>query len=259
MRRQWSTLVVLVGSLVFLSSLYLPWRQATCGNTQSGSFKGPGDVAGLPNLFLSSCRSIDGLSSNVGRAAAVIALVLLTVALTALVRPDLEARLPLGTCALATTYFAAAVARQTVSLARRQPAESLPLHARLGTYLGLAAAVLVLFAAATPQARDLMRDRSVLSLTRFTFAAGLLATFLLPWQSYPYKGEPTITFLGIERPATIIAAGCGLLLPLVLWRADPHTPLDTLLLAATAALLTGAAISRATTGLGLQSFKALDG
>lgn len=80
MRRQWSTVVVLAASLVFLASLYLPWQAATC-NPQGGG-------AGLLDLFSSSCQSIDGLfPPDVGAAAALAALVLAALAVTALVRP----------------------------------------------------------------------------------------------------------------------------------------------------------------------------
>ncbi len=237
MRRQWSTLVVLAGSLVFLASLYLPWQQATCDTTPAD---GSGGILGLLNP---PCRSIDGLNSEVGHAAALVTLLLVAVATAALLRRGLENRLPLGTCALTVAYFAIAVARETESLARQRPAESLPFHAHLGTFLGLGAAALTLFAATAPRARELVWDRSPPSLARLSAVACLLGTFLLPWQSLSHTGEPTITFLGIERPAGILAAVCAVFLLAACWETGTRAFARPSLLALLTALLTGAALT----------------
>ena len=232
MRRQWSTLVVLAGSLVFLASLYLPWQAARCDQNGGG---------GLFH-FLSSCQSIDPLPLGLGPAAVLAGLVLGALAVTVLVRPHLEDRLPIGTSALAMGYFAIALTQSTASQARRFEIFGDPLHTAFGAYLGVAAAALAALSAAVPRRRELFWDRSALSLLRLGLVAGFLATLVLPWQSASRKGA-TLTVLGIEGSAGILATGCVLILPLVWWKADPRSRVDGILLAATTVLLTGAIIT----------------
>src|SRR2546421_10619655 len=98
MRRSWSALA-LVGALLLLASLYLPWEKASSGSR---------DPTGFLNLFPDPL-SVDGWSSGAGPAAALSALLLAAVAAAAVVRPGLSRRLPLGQCALFVGYFAVAV------------------------------------------------------------------------------------------------------------------------------------------------------
>src|SRR5438093_13366491 len=104
MRRAWPVCVFAVGGLVLLASLYLPWLEPSAK---------PGGPAGL-NLF-SLSFDIDGLSTDVGDAAALSALLVVGVAVAGMVRPRLTDRLPLGYCALLASYFAIAVGAEARS------------------------------------------------------------------------------------------------------------------------------------------------
>ena len=84
---------------MLLASFYLPWQSpGSCREQEYFGNQGE-TVCGLLNLF-SGDSTIEGLSSEVGRAAALFALLLVAVAALAWIRPNLAPRLPLGRCAL---------------------------------------------------------------------------------------------------------------------------------------------------------------
>ena len=151
MRRSSSAFVLLVGSLVFLVSLYQPWQEASVHEQQ--------DVAGLLNLF-GRTLTVDGWSSGIGEAAALAALLLAAVAILALARPELADRLPLGLCALVVGYFGLAVAVQARSVAhqreRHYEGHDVDFQFAWGSYLGVAAAIAVLLAAAAMRRQELV-------------------------------------------------------------------------------------------------------
>ena len=90
-------LVVLVGSLVFLASLFLPWQERSCD--------GSGGVSGL---VCTSISGIAGRSFEVGQAAILVALILAACAV-ATIRPPEADRLPLGLLAALEVFLALAV------------------------------------------------------------------------------------------------------------------------------------------------------
>jgi hypothetical protein len=237
-RRQWGFLLLLVGALTFLVSLYLPWQRASC---DTDCLRGQGADAALRNLF-GEDLTVDGWSSGVGEAAALLALILAAVAVVALARPKLADRLPLGVCALMVGYFGFAVAAETGSVAERSEIgrDGFDLHYAYGAYLGVAAAVVVLLAAAALRRSQVVRHNTVFELALLAFPVVVLLAFLLPWGRL--SSPPPITVLGIASPAAVVAAVLTLCL-LGVSRRTVDARRERLLLAGTVALFTGAAFS----------------
>jgi hypothetical protein len=227
-RRIWSVLLLLAGALLLLASLYLPWQE----------FRGR---AGVFSLFAAS-PTLDGWSTAVGPAAALFALLLATMAVVALARPDLTARLPLGRCALFAGYFGLAVGAQTRSVASGLQLQHV--HFAYGAYLGIAGVVVALLAASVMRWRELVQCRSAARLAVLILVVGLLVALLLPWQRSTW-GPPTL--LGIASPAAVVAAVLLLCLLVAWWRVDSAARADgRLVLSAAAAVFTGAAVGSIT-------------
>ena len=162
---------------MLLASLYFPWRASSCSDESFGGQGGT--VCGLLHSFPSQ-RTIEGLSPEVGRAAALFALVLAAVGVAAWARPGLARRLPLGRCALLAGYFGIAVGIQTRSEAHQQGVGE-TFHFAYGAYVGLAATIVILVAAGVDRRGELAHYRSATGLVLLLLVAGLLGAFLLPW------------------------------------------------------------------------------
>lgn len=196
-------------------SLYLPWQSAgSCSESEYFGNQG-GTVCGLLNSF-SGGRTLDGLSAEVGRTAALFALVLVAVAAAAWARPGLMRRLPLGRCALLAAYFGIAVGVQMRSETHQQGLGG-SFHFAYGAYVGLAAAIVILIAAGAERRRELARHGSASSIVLLLLVAGLLAAFLLPWVRGESRfGDETVvtfTFLGITSAVADVAAVFAVCLP----------------------------------------------
>src|SRR5712691_11847362 len=165
--RRLSSALLLVGGLLVLASLYLPWQEASCNSAQCG--------AGLLGGFVAETQSVDGWSSQVGAATALVALLLAAVAGVALLRPWLATRLPLGLCALLAGYFAFAVAAVARSNAhyRELGSRALHFHYAYGAYLGVAGGIVALLAAAALHRDELVRDRSLSRVAALALVVGL--------------------------------------------------------------------------------------
>jgi hypothetical protein len=134
------SLALLAGALGLLVSLYLLWRTATCRAQEY--FGAPVSCDPL-NLF-SSQGLYEGIETSVGHVAGLFAVLLIFLAAASLVRPRLARRLPLGRAALAASYFTLAVGLESRSDARDGIFDSMYAY---GAYVGLAAGLIVLFAA----------------------------------------------------------------------------------------------------------------
>jgi hypothetical protein len=241
MRRPWSFLLLLSGAVASLTSLYLPWQRASCGPE---CLRAQGGDAALLNLFPGSL-TIDGWSSGVGEAAALLALLLAAVAVIALARPNLAGRLPFGLCALLVGYFGLAVAAQARSVANQSELgfKGVDFHYAFGAYLGVAAAGTVLLAAAAMRRGEVVPHRSISRLAFFTLLVVLLVAFLLPWERFASPAR--VTVLGIATPAAVVAAVLTLCLLVISWRPGPARTVR-LVLTLAVALFTGAAFSSLT-------------
>jgi hypothetical protein len=100
--RRFALFILLVSTLTFLTSLFLPWRQMHVAGG-NGSF-------GLPGAF--SDDGFDGWIGGVGDVAVLLAVASVFACLGALVRPRLAEKLPLGGLGVGLGYLAAAVAVQ---------------------------------------------------------------------------------------------------------------------------------------------------
>ena len=229
MVRSWAPAVLLIAGFALITSLYLPWQQATCGAFDY--FQSGPPTAGLTNLSSGGCTSFDGWSTGIGAAAALFAVLSVAVGAAALARPN-SFGAALGQCALSAGYFGLAIAVRA-PLDARQESRVLhqPFHYAYGTYLGIAAAaVLLLFAWVTPL-RDHVRFAPA-NLLAFVLAVGLLVAFLLPWAQFNRTTEP-----GLLLAPGLAGAALASLVPLVFWR--PELPA----LGAAVALVTAGAVS----------------
>jgi hypothetical protein len=203
MKRRLPLYVLLVSALVFLASLFLPWRETTAQAPPFGS-----GVHGLLNLFAGG--SVEGWVAIVGDVAVllVVAVVLATVA--ALHRPQLVARLPIGGLGVALGYFAVAVAMEVHTLSGefrggftgRPPTPHTSWA--YGFYLGLASAGIATLSALASRRSELLRPRGAAEAAVLVFGVGLLISFLLPWVGS--RGPGALSIHGIENPAAVIAA-----------------------------------------------------
>jgi hypothetical protein len=182
-------------------------------------------------------RTTDGLSSELGRAAALFALLLAALAAAAWARPSLGRRLPLGRCALLAGYIGLAVGVETHKNANP---EGFDAHFAYGAYVGLAAIIVILAAAAAERHRELARYLSASRLVLLVLVAGLLVAFLLPWWEQGEFGSLTVTSIGLISPAAVVAAALALCLP-GFWSRPGAGPEERLGFAAAVALFTGAA------------------
>jgi hypothetical protein len=221
-------------------SLYLPWRTATC---QAQEYFGAPVSCDLLNLF-SSRSSYDGIETSVGHVAGLFALLLIFVAAASLVRPGLARRLPLGCAALAASYFSLVVGLESRSDTRNRNFDSMYAY---GAYVGLAAGLVVLFAAAVARRDALARLRSgsAPQLASSLLAALVLVAYLLPWwKEAPVGGEgapPPATLIGISASAAVVGAA------LAIWLAagwSAALPAERVGLAASVALFTVGAAAR---------------
>jgi hypothetical protein len=215
-------LVVLLGSaLVFLVSLYLPWRS------------GPHGI--LP--------SVDGWGADAGYAAALTAVAIVWAAVAGVLRPTFAAKLPLGGLGIALAYFAYGALSQIHSSVEAQ-ALGASGHGSwaYGSYLGVAAATLAGLAALVLRREQLVRRRPAGELAAAVLGLGLVASFLLPWETFAGFGD--LARVGLDTPPAPIAAA-WLLVGAGRWLGDAGVARLRLVVALIAAVLTGAAASGA--------------
>jgi hypothetical protein len=158
--------VILGSSLAFLASLFLNWTSAPVVPQNSGALS-------ILNLF--STFSWNGWASPFGQAAAIAAVALALCALVTLSRPELEAALPIGGCAIAllTLTLVNASALEAFSDTSR----GLPVHVGAGAYVGGATA-LVAFLSSVWVSHDEISERgNVAAATLLTL--GLVAAYVL--------------------------------------------------------------------------------
>src|SRR5579871_1583397 len=175
MRARLPVRVMLTASLTFLASLYLTWVSATPA-TSSGSGSG---VASLLNLM-----SVGGFGQSdgwglLGQAAAIGAVALGLCALVSLIRPELEAALPIGGCAIALAALALSDAADLRTQGMYHAGlNGLSVHRGVGAYLGGAAALVALLSAAWLSHDDIPEPRIAAAATLLTM--GLIAAYVLP-------------------------------------------------------------------------------
>ena len=206
MRDRVPLFVLLASALTFLASLYLPWEAVS----RSG-FGSRGTVGVLGTLEVSAGSNSDGWTTQGGVVASLAALVLVAAAAVALVRPGSTGRrLPLLPFALALPYLAIAglvsLRAEEALLGTVQSNRSGQYHPAYGAYLGIAAAVVGLLAAAFLERARLARRPSGVELIALLLGAGLLVAFLLPWTSLSAPGTNTISFPGVDGPSVVLAA-----------------------------------------------------
>jgi hypothetical protein len=223
-----AALFALLGSaLMFLASLYLPWRAGPARSC------GPGCVQ--------SAYTVDGWWSGIGDVAALVGLGLAAVAAAALARPTWRPRLPLGRCSLGVGYVMLAVAATIRAhdglLSSTSYGFGLHLHWAYGAWLGMASAGLAVGAATALRGRDLARRPSAPALVFALLGLGLLASLLLPWSRYRFAAPSHAVYStpGITYSAAALAG-----LAVFVGAASDTRRLGT---AGAVALFTGAAFS----------------
>lgn len=208
-------LVVLLGSaLVFLVSLYLPWRSGSRGVLQG----------------------IDGWSADASYVAALVALAVVWAAVAGLLRPGLAARLPLGGLGVALAYFAYAAAAQIHSSVQVRESGAVAYGSwAYGAYLGIGAATLAGLAALALRREELLRRRPAPDVAAVLLGLGLVVSFLLTWETF---AGFDLSRIGVDSPPAPIAAA-WLIVGAGRWLAG--APRLRLVVAVIAAVLTGGA------------------
>jgi hypothetical protein len=162
--------VILGSSLTFLVSLYLTWVSAGAPLTRIG-------VLSVLNLF--SSNALDGWGPF-GQAAALAAVALALLAIVSLIRPTLEAALPIGGCAIALAVLALVniADLRTQGIYRAGYYGRLSAHLTTGAYMGGAAALVALLCAAWVSHDEISERGRAAAATLLTI--GLVAAYVLP-------------------------------------------------------------------------------
>ncbi len=240
--RRFALFTLLVSTLTFLTSLFLPWRQMHVAGG-NGSF-------GLPGVF--SDDGFDGWIGGVGDVAVLLAVASVFACLGALVRPRLAERLPLGGLGVGLGYLAAAVAVQvhayTVLIEvgiRTNPRSSARSASHVhsvwayGFYLGVVCGAVAGLCGLFLRRRELLVRRPPADVVFRAVGVGLLVSFLLPWARQ--EPVPGVTFPWVgDSPAAISALG---LLLGAGWLLSSRGKGLRLATAVAVAVLTGAAAS----------------
>ncbi len=202
--------MLLASALVFLASLFLPWRESTVSSRNFLFSTSP--VQGLLTQFAGGTGRVDGWIAIAGDIAVLLVVAIVLAAVVVLRRPQLATRLPIGGLGVALAYFAVAVAHETrtvgseLGLAIRHT-----LHTRwtYGFYLGLASAGVAAVSALVLRRSEPLQLRGASDALATFLGIGLLISFLLPWVGF--VGAADFSLHGIEAPPAAIAA-LGLIL-----------------------------------------------
>jgi hypothetical protein len=198
--------VLLASALTFLTSLFLPWRE-----TQGQAL---GGVQGVLDQFSGSGHEIDGWVTGTGDVAVLLGVAIVLAAIVTVLRPQLGAKLPVGSLAVALAYFAVALAMEVHTYSRIFnvfTGHAAKLHSSwaYGFYLGLASAGIALLSGVAYRWSDRLRPPDRGDMVACGLGIALLVSFLLPWVGFGRPEGDSIP--GIQSPAAPIAA-LGLML-----------------------------------------------
>lgn len=205
MSRRLPLYVLLASALAFLASLFLPWRETQASPLSGNGARGVLDQVVGPN-------PLDGWITGTGDIAVLLVIALVLATAAALRRPQLSARLPIGSFGVALGYFAAAVALQVRAWSRIEvggfTGHPHVLHTSwsYGFYLGLASGAVAAMAGLAWSRNELRRPQGTYDAVAGIIGVALLISFLLPW-----VGFQGVSYPGIENAAASIAA-LGLML-----------------------------------------------
>jgi hypothetical protein len=167
-------LVLLGSSLTFLASLYLTWVSA---GDPARALRTNEGATSILNLF-SNAFAVNGWGAF-GQAAAIAAVALGLLAVVSLIRPELEAVFPIGGCAIALAVLALVnVADLRTQGMYRAGLDGLSAHLSTGAYVGAAAALVALLAAAWLSHDEISERGNAAAATLLTI--GLVAAYVLP-------------------------------------------------------------------------------
>jgi len=175
-----------------------------------------------------------------------LALALALGAVVSIMRPQLETRLPLGSCALGVGFFGLLSVwqiRDRALFAGGDP--RVAVDVAYGSYLGLAAAAIVCVAGLARRRRELARGDLTITLAAAALSSGVLAAFLIPeiTAATPRIGQGVSFFyeIGINDELPILIVGL-LCFGLPLWT-SPTRGRARLAVSAAIAVLVGGFVS----------------
>jgi hypothetical protein len=232
-------LVVLGSSLAFLTSLYFPWVSA---GDPAKALRTNHGATSILNLF-SNAFALDGWSVF-GEAAAIAAVALGLLSIVSLVRPELEAALPIGGCAIALAVLAlvsaADLRTQALNVAR---IHGLAVHFGTGAYVGGAATLAALLSAAWVSHDEIVEPGKATAAAVLTI--GVIAAYVLPTLSVdtqPLRGAGGYQFVGAGNDGAaimLLIASFGL----TFWFGAETPPLRRIAAAAVVLVLVGGGLS----------------
>ncbi len=158
--------MIVGSSLAFLASLFLNWTSAPVAPVPTGALS-------LLNLF--DAFSFNGWAASFGQAAAIAAVGLALCALVSVIRPNAEAALPFGGCAIALVTLSIVNAAELGAFSTTS--RGLPVHVGTGAYLGGAAALVAFLSAAWVSHDEISEPGKAAAATLLTI--GLVASFVL--------------------------------------------------------------------------------
>jgi hypothetical protein len=227
--RAWPVQVLFASGVVALVSVFLPWeRECVVGTTAGDSF----------------CfdRSI-GLESNAGRLFALAALATAGYAAAVLAGRRVAAADMFARCAGLVAFFALAAGDDAFRFGGATPAGT-SRHVAYGAIVGLAAAVVAVFAAAAQLRRSRVgewRGRTV-PIVASCLVTGLLVSLLLVWIVAP-RGSGR--YAGVTFSPAFVAAVLAIVVTVEWWSTSPGSAVRRLGLGVGAAVSTAGAVSEA--------------
>lgn len=230
-----SSSLFVIGGLLFLASLFLPWEPASCGGAAPVRGLFGGSSAGLLTLSGGSlCIAPDAWGTGFARPAVLTAIALIALVVAVAMNSALSGRLPLGQVTLVLAYCAVAIAVEAHGLANQdRVVTKFTYHVGYGAFLALGASALVAVVAFVCVAEELWLWRSLRGSVISALVLCLLVSFLLPWGRFSFQ-----TTLGVSSPVVPIVVVLAIRLAVLSWEPQRETRLQRVALAAAVLLLT---------------------
>jgi len=203
-------------------------------------------------LHLFGVEDVSAWSATASTACAVCALYLVAAAVIVWMRAPARIRIPISAPALLAAYLALSIAIEArkAAMTLHGGFQTIDLHYARGAYLGMAAGVLTVGAAAALRRSTPRRVQRppALGLLGVGLATALLGVLLLPWERATINfegGSASVEYPGISEPASIVVSLAAVWLAAMSWSDRADAGWKRGVLASAIALFTIGALSAA--------------